>query len=173
MIEAIAKNLWMLITIVLPGMFTYGLWRLLLLLHTSATLDTNALEQVDNSYVITWCLIVAIALLQQSIGLMIEFALYSLSRRKKDDRLFKKLFYQRFLLAQQDKLKGYSSNVIGNFFLSLNIFIGIVFLFVYFLLYEKVAILHWIPLTLTFFAGVLLVNLIFRYKTSIQIIREI
>ena len=173
MIEAFAKNLWMLITIVLPGMFTYGVWRLLLVLHPSVNLDETMFGEIDGSSVITWCLIVAIALLQQSVGLLIEFVLYSLAKKKSDGKLFKKLFYERFLLAKQEKLKGYSANVVGNFFLSLNIFVGVSFLLIYFLVYEKVEITHWLTLFLMFFITVLFINLIFRYKTAIQLIREV
>lgn len=65
MLDTVAKNLWLLLTLVIPGLFTYGAWRLLLLLEPSSRLDVEALKQIDGSGLTSTSVIIAIALLQQ------------------------------------------------------------------------------------------------------------
>ena len=73
--EMLVKNLWTLVTIVLPGLFTYGLWRLLLLLNSSLYLTSEEFFNLDQSSIITWSLIISIDLLQQSLAIVLEFVL--------------------------------------------------------------------------------------------------
>ena len=80
MLEAVAKNLWLLLTLVIPGLFTYGSWRVLLILEPSAHLDINALNQIDSSVIASASIIIAIALLQQAIAIAIESVLALLSK---------------------------------------------------------------------------------------------
>lgn len=171
--EILAKNLWLLITIVLPGMFTYGILRLFFLLSPSTVLDANAFNDVDSSALLTSCVIVAIAVLQQSIGLLIEFVFYAMVRKKNKATDMKKLFYERFTLKPKNDSDNSTTNVVGNFFLSLNVFIGILMLLIYFLFFEDLSFSHWIPLLLLFFMLVLVFNLIFRYRTAIQVIKTL
>lgn len=170
MFETIAKNLWILVTILLPGMFTYGLWRFLLILNPSIVLTSENLFQIDQLGVLSWCIIVSIALLQQSTGLVIEYVLFLISSRKSSVSGFNKLFFQRFELANSGKITAYASSVIGNFFLSLNIFVGQMFLLVYFLFFEKLDIYHWIPLFIGVFLIVAFINIVFRLHTSLKVI---
>ena len=170
MFESIAKNLWILVTIMLPGMFTYGIWRFLLILNPSTILTNESLTQVDQLGVLTWCIIVSIALLQQSIGLVIEYALYLISWKKSSLGKLNKLFFRRFELASKGKITAYASSIIGNFFLSLNIFVGLLFLLVYFMFFEKLNVNHWIPLFIITFLITAFINIIFRLQTSLKVI---
>lgn len=64
MLEAIAKNLWFLLTLIMPGLFAYGAWRVLLLLEPSKRLNIDALNQIDSSAIASVSIIIAVALLQ-------------------------------------------------------------------------------------------------------------
>ena len=79
MLATIGKNLWILVTILIPGLFTYGTWRLLLILHPSQAIDVEALKMADQSGTVTLSIIMALALLQQAVGILIElvFALFA------------------------------------------------------------------------------------------------
>jgi len=89
MLEAVAKNLWLLLTLVIPGLFTYGAWRILLLLEPSIRLEINALNQIDSSAIASASIIIAVALLQQAIAIAIESALALLAKsKKKNGRIF-------------------------------------------------------------------------------------
>lgn len=145
--EAISKNLWLLLTLVLPGFFTYGLWRLSLffIIVRPATLSNAALKQIDESTLTTTCIIFAFALMQQAIAIMIEsFIYYFLNRNKKDRKpdtnkdersILKTLFCERFKLTAKGKLNERAERMVGNFFLSMNICIGICLLIGYFIGY--------------------------------------
>lgn len=76
MIDNLSKNLWLLLTLALPGFFTYGLWRLLLFFVQNPPLSPKDLAQIDASSLTTTCIIFAFALLQQAIAVAIEFFLY-------------------------------------------------------------------------------------------------
>lgn len=80
MLEAVAKNLWLLLTLVIPGLFTYGAWRALLLLEPSVRLDINALNQIDSTAIVSASIIIAVALLQQAIAIAIESVLTLLAK---------------------------------------------------------------------------------------------
>ena len=171
MFESIAKNLWVLVTIMIPGMFTYGVWRILLILNPSTIIKTEFLTQIDELSVLTWSVIISIALLQQSIGLIIEYTLYFFSLKKKTSfKRFYLLFYKRFELASKGQISNYASSVIGNLFLSINIFVGLTFLFVYFLLFEKLNCDHWILYFIVFFLISTFINVVFRIQTSLKVI---
>ena len=171
MFESIAKNLWLLVTIMIPGMFTYGIWRFLLILNPSRLIDTEFLTQIDELSVLTWSVIISIALLQQSIGLIIEYVLYLLAWKKKTSfNRFHLLFYKRFDLANMGLITNYASSVIGNLFLSINIFVGLIFLLLYFLLFEQLNSHHWILYFIAFFLISTLINIVFRIQTSLKVI---
>jgi len=143
--EAISKNLWLLLTLVLPGFFTYGLWRLSLFFVTERPLTDAALKQIDESTLTTTCIIFAFALMQQAIAIMIESFIYFLLNRKKktkkskktsDERsILKTLFCERFKLTAKGKLNERAERMVGNFFLSMNMCIGICLLIGYFIGY--------------------------------------
>ena len=172
MFESIAKNFWILVTIMIPGMFTYGMWRLLLILHPSTNIKSEVLVQLDELSVLTWSVIIAIALLQQSIGLIVESFLCFIAKLTKTHfKRFYLLFYKRFELANMGLITNYASSVIGNLFLSINIFIGLLFLLAYFLLFEKLTVNHWIIYFILIFLASTFINVIFRIKTSLKVIK--
>jgi hypothetical protein len=143
--EAISKNLWLLLTLIIPGFFTYGLWRLSLFFVTERPLSDAALLQIDQSTLTTTCIIFAFALMQQAIAIMIEsFIYYFLNRNKNDEEsrtnkdersILKTLFCERFKLTTKGKLNERAERMVGNFFLSMNMCIGICLLLGYFIGY--------------------------------------
>lgn len=163
MLETIAKNLWLLLTLVVPGLFTYGAWRTILLLEPSSRLASDALEQVDSSALTTTSIIVAIAALQQSIAIVGEAILTLLANVMKIKwPYFYALFCERFSLAAAGKLDENATRIIGNFFLSLNMCVGLGILLLYFLMYESIGLAHWVPRGLIVLLAATLTTTIYR-----------
>jgi hypothetical protein len=129
--EELAKNLWMLLTLVLPGMATYGAFRLLAILY-DCKVDKTTFEKVDSSTLVTTCLIVAIALMQQAISIGIEMVLAWICKqnRRRNWRYYR-FFTDRFRIAASGKMNEAATRVFGNFFTSLNITIGQLLLLAY------------------------------------------
>jgi len=135
MIETVSKNLWLLLTVVLPGFFTYGLWRLSLFFISVKPLSDDVLKQIDSSTLTTTCIIFAFALIQQSVAIAIESLLYRFGKLKSTKSKFRILFCDRFDLAAKNKLNENAERMVGNFFLSLNMSIGIGMIMGYFLIH--------------------------------------
>ena len=173
MLETLGKNLWTLITIILPGLCTYGVWRLLLVLSPSGVISSNAFDSIDQSSFLTGSIVVGIALLQQIIGLIIEFSLYLISKSKSSDSNFYKLFCKRFEFTKKGKLNNYSSSVIGNFFLSINVLIGLSFNLIFFLYYEGLSINNWVAICLFSFIFLSCIVIYFRLQNAIEVVKDI
>lgn len=174
MLETLGKNLWTLITIILPGLCTYGIWRLLLVLNPSEIINPDTFDTVDQSSFLTGSIVVGIALLQQIVGLLIEFSLYIFSKLTKNSNIkLYTLFYKRFEYAKKGKLNTYSSSVIGNFFLSINVFIGLGLILCFFMFFENLIITHWIPLLLILFMSLSCIVIFFRLLNAIQVVLDI
>jgi hypothetical protein len=130
--EMLAKNLWLLLTIVIPGMTTYGTFRLLLVLY-DCKLDKTAFDKVDSSGVLTTSLIVAIALIQQAIAIALEAgASFFCVHCHHVDRGYRLFFCERFRLAASGKLDDNATRIIGSVFTSLNMAIGQLIILWYF-----------------------------------------
>ena len=173
MLETVAKNLWLLLTLVIPGLFTYGAWRVLLLLEPSVRLDVVALNQIDSSAIASASIIIAVALLQQAIAIAIESALTLLAKsREKKWPNFYTLLCERFALSAAGKLDENSTRIIGNFFLSINMSVGLSLLLLYFLAYEAMNIAQWIPLGIIVLLVATLITTIFRMLNAKWVIEE-
>jgi hypothetical protein len=173
MLETLASNLWLLLTLVLPGLFTYGAWRIILLLEPSRRLADGALARFDGSALVTTCVIVMVALMQQAVAIVIEAALSILAKRmRRRWPSFHALLCERFKLACDGKLKESATRIIGNFFLSINISVGLGLLLVYFTAYESLKFSQAVPTGLMIFLAAALVSTVFRMFNAIWIIRE-
>lgn len=163
MLETLAKNLWLLITVGIPGMFTYGVWRVLLLLEPSNCLDMTALNQIDSSAIASASIVIAIGLLQQAIAITMESLLTLLAkiRQKKWPNIYS-LFCERFELAAAGKLDENATRIIGNFFQSMNISVGLFLVFLYFVAYEGMGTDEWIPIAIMVFLAAALITTVFR-----------
>ena len=173
MLEEVAKNLWLLLTLVIPGLFTYGAWRVILLLEPSRRLAVDALSKTDSSALVTTSVIVAIALLQQVIAIVGEAALALLAKimRKKWPN-FHTLFCERFAFAAAGKLNESAAQIIGNFFLSTNISIGLGLLLLYFLAYESMRLTQWVPIGLMVLLTATLTTAVFRMLNAKWVVEE-
>ena len=173
MLEEVGKNLWLLLTIVIPGLFTYGAWRVLLLLEPSKRITIEALKQMDDSALVTTCIIFAIALLQQAVSIVIETVLTLLAKTMKNKwPNLHALFCERFVLVAAGKLSENAIRTVGNFFLSTNICIGIVLLLIYFQYYETIESHHWIIIGLKVLLAAAVITAIFRMFNAKWIIEE-
>ena len=172
MIEAISKNLWLLLTIVIPGFCTYGVWRLLLLLEPGTTLDIDTMDGIDDSLIITSSIIIGIALSQQAFAIAIEAMLALVSKFNKERwPNFYSLFCERFELASAGKINESATRIIGNYFLSVNMSIGIVFLLFYFVAYSRMSIVDWIPIALITLLTATMITVVFRMLNAIWAIK--
>ncbi len=173
MLEAVSKNLWLLLTLVIPGLFTYGSWRILLILEPSVRLDTGVFNNIDSSAIASASIIIAIALLQQAIAIAIESVLSLLSRIMKEKwPNFYSLICERFALSSAGKLDENATRIIGNFFLSINMSIGLSLLLLYFLFYEALNVNSWIPISLIVLLSATIVTTTFRMLNAKWIIEE-
>ncbi len=173
MLEAVAKNLWLLLTLVIPGLFTYGAWRAILLLEPSTRLAVDALGRIDNSTLATTCIIVAIAVLQQAVAIVVEAVLSLLAKiRQKKWPNFYALFCERFTLAAAGKLDENATRIIGNFFLSINMCIGLGLLLLYFLAYESMEFTRWVPLGLIALLVATFTAAVFRMLNAKWVVEE-
>jgi len=173
MLEAMAKNFWLLVTLIIPGLFTYGAWRALLLLEPSKRLNIDALHEIDSSAIASVSIILAVALLQQALAIAIESALALLakSKEKKWPNIYS-LFCERFELAAAGRLDESATRIIGNFFLSINISVGLTLLLLYFLFYESMCANQWIPLSLIAFLIATLISAVSRMLNAKWVIEE-
>lgn len=145
MLDTAAKNLWLLLTLILPGFFTYGLLRIVLLFVTSTNLNLRLLDVIDHSSLVTGAVIIAIALLQQAVGMAIEALLTVLAKiQRKRWPDFHSLFCERFELAAVGRMDEQSTRIVGNFFLSVNMSVGLVTVLSYFHFYENTDETPWI-----------------------------
>lgn len=171
MLEEVAKNLWLLLTVVIPGLFTYGAWRLLLLLEPSKSLDSAAFEQLDDSAIASASVVIAIALFQQAFAIAIEACLTFVAKQRKNQwPHFYALFCERFALSAAGKLTENATRIIGNFFLSINISVGLLLLLVFFLAYEKSSATDWIPVGVGLLLGAAVISAIFRMLNAMWVI---
>ena len=173
MLEVVAKNLWLLLTLVIPGLFTYGAWRVLLILEPSSRLSTEALNQIDSSSIASASIIIAVALLQQAIAIAIEAILARIAKsneRKWEN--FYALFCERFALAAAGKLDEDATRIIGNLFLSINMSIGLSLLLLYFLAYESMAVKEWIPCSIIILLIATVITAVFRAFNAKWVIKE-
>ncbi|MGK9369554.1 hypothetical protein ACSSWA_11690 [Melioribacter sp. Ez-97] len=147
--ESITKNIWILLTLIIPGLFTYGIWRILMLLYPLAKISSESLGRIDDSALVSASIITAIALVQQSAGLVIESLLYALVLKRKEKWVNTyAVICKRFELEAAGKLDENTKRIIGNFFLSVNMSVGLILLIIYFMAYEGLSFNHWIPITL-------------------------
>ena len=160
MLNSLSKNIWLVLTIVIPGIFTYGLFRIFLFVDGTAVFN-NLFYSIDSSLSINACVVVVIGLIQQMFGILLE-ALIAI--RSKDGPL-KRLVWNRHFkkVASTDR----EQLATGQFYLSLNITIGLLFLLSAFILFKfdlRVAVAQF----LLFIASVGVT--IFRAKIAMKII---
>jgi hypothetical protein len=137
--DAWIKNLWLLLTLAIPGATTYGTFRVILLLNGSTRIDKSAFEKIDSSGLLTTCIIVALAVLQQAIAIPIEPLLSAIFKRHKPKyNAYYLLFSQRFKRAAGGELNEDATRIMGNFFMSVNVIIGQCMILLYLVGYEAV-----------------------------------
>jgi len=135
--DEVMKNLWLLLTLVLPGMTTYGTFRILLLFSHSH-LDASAFQKIDDSTILTTCFIASVALMQQAIAISIEAAVSAACTRwLREGDAYRLLFCERFNMAASGKLNQDATRIIGYLFTSLNVTVGLGLILAYLLLYER------------------------------------
>lgn len=173
MLEEVVKNLWLLLTIVIPGLVTYGAWRVILVLEPSERLAVGVLKQIDDSVLVTTSIIVAVALLQQAVAIVVEFALTLLAMiMRKQWPNFYTLFRERFALAATDKLGENATRIIGGFFQTTNISIGLGLLLLYFLSYESMRFTRWVPIGLIGLIAATVTTAVFRMLNAKWVVEE-
>jgi hypothetical protein len=168
--EELLKNLWLLLMLAIPGMTTYGAFRLLLVLNGSQRINQSVFDKIDDSALATICLIIALAVFQQAIAITIEAVISCICarRRNKHDEYYT-LFCERFSMAARDKLSEDATGILGNFFMSLNVTIGQCMVLAYLVWYERPN--NRAPeLVILLFIAMGLVSAVFRLRNAISIV---
>lgn len=173
MLEELAMNLWLLLTLVIPGLFTYGAWRMILLLEPSRRLAADALSQIDDSALVTSSIIVAIALVQQAGAILVEATLAMVAKimQRRWPNLHA-LFCERFALTVAGKIDENATRIIGNFFLSTNISIGLGLLLLYFQAYESMELIRWVPMGMLVLLAATVTSAVFRMINAKWVVEE-
>jgi hypothetical protein len=138
--DELAKNLWILLTLVVPGMTTYGSFRLLLALG-GAKSDKGMFDKLDGSALLTSCAIVALAVAQQAVAISIEAgASHICWKLRHKYRRYYLLFCERFKMAARGELNEGATRIVANLFTSLNVTIGQCMVLLYLVLHEKLSL---------------------------------
>ncbi|MFZ5643612.1 MAG: hypothetical protein ACOY46_08485 [Bacillota bacterium] len=173
----IGNNLWLNLTVILPGMVTYGTWRLVILLIGYKGIDFTA---IDHSIVLSVSVLMAFALIQQVIGISIEAALTFFFYVKRDKwRHAYLLFAERFSGLAENKFNEDVLRTIDKFFLSLNLAVGQVLIFLFILAVQNPQGIETVnkPLWLYYTSGITIafsvIVAIFRSWNAIKSIRII
>ncbi len=164
----LANNIWVTLTLLLPGFFTFGIWRLLLVLEPSSRLDTVALSQIDSSAIVCTSVIIAIALFQQIAGLLIEsigcLVTEHTSKHKRTRRRL--LFCGRASLRDSGAKHDAVARVVAKFYQTLNISMGLLLLLAYFIYYDRLEFSHWIPISMVVAFVLSVVAVFYRMKCA-------
>lgn len=169
------KDFWTTLTVAIPGLVTYGTWRLLLLSGNVWKIKSGELSQLDDSVVVSIAIIAAIAILQQAVAITIEAfigGLMKLVKYKEDiEGPWKILFLKRFDLELKELLNDHALRTVGKFFLSLNVLIGQVFIFLYFMIVEKIDATSGIYIVLLCMIGFTFLSCLYRACSAKMVIR--
>jgi hypothetical protein len=135
--DALMKNLWLLLTLVIPGMATYGTFRLLLVFDGGA-ISSSMFEKIDSSTLVTTCIVTALGMIQQAVAIAIEAGMaFVCARFRSGHEKYYSLFCERFQMAARGELNEQATRILGNFFTSLNVTIGQCLILSYLLWYEN------------------------------------
>jgi len=171
MIDSILKDAWATLTVVIPGLVTYGSWRLLMLFGGGSGIDTSLLTQVDDSALLSASLIAAIAIVQQAAAITLEAVLSILSfLAGRSGKRWQQLLLRRFRIAAHAPLSEDARRVIAQFFLSLNVLVGQGGVLLYFLLVESHPATSAIPLLLYCVLALVFVACAFRAWAASQVL---
>ncbi|MCK4827863.1 hypothetical protein KA005_69685 [bacterium] len=173
--ELVPKNLWLNLTVVLPGMVTYGTWRLVILITGYEGIDFTP---IDNSIVLSLCVLLSIALIQQAIGIFVEASIAGVVHlNKKRWAAAHALFVERFSSLAKDRFNEDVLRTIGQFFLSLNLAIGQILVLIFTIAIKNaegkstVDIPSWLPSILAIVIAIALIVACFRCWNAIAAIR--
>jgi len=140
--DELMKNLWLLLTIVIPGMATYGTFRLLLVFD-SGSVNSSTFDKIDGSALVTTCIVTALAVIQQAVAIAIEAGIAcACTKFKRGHEAYHSLFCDRFKMVARDELNENATRILGNFFTSLNVTIGQCMILSYLVWYENKDILE-------------------------------
>ena len=131
--DLIPKNFWSNLTVVIPGMVTYGTWRFVIYITKYEAIN---FEAFDKSLVLSLCILFAVALLQQAIGITIEaIIVWFVKKIKRNDEAHPAylLFVKRFSNLSSENTNDNILRTIGQFFLSLNITVGQILILIFIL----------------------------------------
>ena len=174
--DPIVKNLCLSLTILMPGMVTYGTLRIVILLTGFNAIN---FQKIDDSTILSLCVLFTVALLQQAVGISIEASLATFFRINKSK--FKnayELFCERFSCLARETLNEDVKRTIGQFFLSLNLTVGQILILIFLIFVENPEGTNtmnkpaWLFLIIEIVIIFAVIVTIFRCSNAIQVIRE-
>ena len=176
--EIIAKNLWLTLTVILPGMVTYGTFRLVSFLIGYQGIDFST---IDDSVVLSLSVLLAIALIQQAIGIFIEALIagvvHLVHLHKAWCSNLHKLFVERFSSLGKGKFTEDVLRTIGQFFLSLNLAVGLILILVFTSFAQNPAgisavnVPPWLPIALGVIIAIAIVVACFRCWNAVEAVK--
>ena len=174
MLSDLAKNLWLLLTLVISGLVTYGTLRLFFLFMDPVDAQlAGRLEKLDNSAFLSTSIVLSIAISRQAIAIAIEAILACIASGLKNRApYFYQLFCERFQLAAKGKLTEGATRIVGNLFLSMDVTVGVVLLLAFFVAYEHKPLLSPVPMILGGLLVVGIVSTVFRFCGAKWVIRS-
>ena len=130
------RNLWLNLTIAVPGMVTYGLWRIVVMIMGYRGID---FETIDGSVVLVVSIIIMIAVLQQLVGITLEYMAGVIVRLKKNriERITRTKCNMRYFdilllghprATAKELFNEKVTRIVAQFYLSLNVSVGQLFI---------------------------------------------
>jgi len=129
------QSLWIMLTVMVPGIVFYGVFRVLV---TVLEIDIPFLVVLDSTESLLICVLFAIIFVLQIFGIVVESVAFRIGPYKHKNPQFQKAFERRYeIIATMDPEKDcHIERIIGQFFMSHNIAVGMVINLCWVIYYE-------------------------------------
>jgi hypothetical protein len=129
------QSLWIILTVMVPGIVSYGTFRILVAV---LGIQIPFLDAVDKSEGLSISVVMAIMFTLQFFGITIETIAFKIGPYRHDNAEYQKAFAKRYeIIATMDPEKDYHvERILGQFYMSHNIAVGMVLNFLWVLSYE-------------------------------------
>jgi len=129
------QSLWIILTVMVPGIVSYGTFRILVAV---LGIQIPFLDAVDKSEGLSISVVMAIMFTLQFFGITIETIAFKIGPYRHDNAEYQKAFDKRYeIIATMDPEKDYHvERILGQFYMSHNIAVGMVLNFLWVLSYE-------------------------------------
>ena len=133
------QSLWIILTVMIPGVVSYGIFRIIISILKIYLPIISNLEQSETTSI---CVILAIMFLLQLVGITTETIAYRFGPYKHKNKELQKAFDKRYeIISKLDPKKDYHvERILGQFFMSHNISIGMIINLIWVIIYEFIIV---------------------------------